>query len=594
MDRITNPGVVPDPREFIEGDPDTGIPATPLAVDWLNTLQEEVCAVIEHNGGTLDPNSRTQLRDKILQLFNNANAASIDGVPAELAGAGDGYLLKVTGVAPNFQVVAVPAGTVATPVNVAKRWFDSLTEVVQGVTYRKADTSAPTGTSTSITNATATANTENLIVQFASNSNPTGFTIQPGLWSFRMWDRASHAGVEMRIKLFDLNESTGVRTQVGTTHSYTVDNTTDEFGTYEVSTTSSITIAPGHRLVFAIYAFSPSANRTITVSFDGSDRQSYLELPVVQQHNELAGIQGGAGSERYHLTQAAAAAAEQLVASPPPSSAKVDVFTASGTWTKPAGAKAISVLLIGGGGGGGAGRRGASNSVRYGGGGGGAGGVIRQLLPASMLTSSCAVVVGSGGFGASPASVDSSNGSAGSSGASTTMQIGGMILQAGYGSGGPGGGTSAAVTTNGVGNVPNSEITTTSAVAGGYPSLSNGDVAAASVGGQGGGIRSSDNAVGNGGPGGKPSGISLARANGGRWDPLGLDGENGADMSALLEPGGGGGGGASGDVGVAGGKGGDGGKYGGGGGGGGAGTNGYLSGAGGNGAPGVAVIITFF
>src|SRR5688572_10156167 len=52
----------------------------------------------------------------------------------------------------------------------------------------------------------------------------------------------------------------------------------------------------------------------------------------------------------------------------------VQVFTASGTWTKPTGSfTTVEVRLVGAGGGGGSGRRGATGTVRTGGGGGGGG-----------------------------------------------------------------------------------------------------------------------------------------------------------------------------------------------------------------------------
>ena len=52
--------------------------------------------------------------------------------------------------------------------------------------------------------------------------------------------------------------------------------------------------------------------------------------------------------------------------------ANIQTFTASGTWTKPAGVTFVQVTCIGGGAGGGGGRRSASGTVAGGGGGGGA------------------------------------------------------------------------------------------------------------------------------------------------------------------------------------------------------------------------------
>jgi hypothetical protein len=64
---------------------------------------------------------------------------------------------------------------------------------------------------------------------------------------------------------------------------------------------------------------------------------------------------------------------------------QVDVFTSSGTFTVPTGAKTLTVALIGGGGGGGSGRRGATTTIRCGGGGGGGGGTATMTLPAAVV-----------------------------------------------------------------------------------------------------------------------------------------------------------------------------------------------------------------
>lgn len=112
------------------------------------------------------------------------------------------------------------------------------------------------------------------------------------------------------------------------------------------------------------------------------------------------------------------------------------VFTSSGTWTKPAGLNPEALVIVelwGGGGGGGRGNNGGS--AGHGGGGGGGGGYACQYFRAADLPSSVSVVVGAGGAAAAGTLTPGDPGGASSFGSLTAFGGGG-----GGGGNSPGGG----------------------------------------------------------------------------------------------------------------------------------------------------------
>lgn len=97
----------------------------------------------------------------------------------------------------------------------------------------------------------------------------------------------------------------------------------------------------------------------------------------------------------------------------------LQVFSSSGTWTKPAGAQNVKVFLLGAGGGGGSGRSAAGGSVRYGGSGGMGGPGYLVDFRAQDLTPTVAVTIGAGGTGG--AAVTASDGNNGVRGGATSF-----------------------------------------------------------------------------------------------------------------------------------------------------------------------------
>jgi hypothetical protein len=253
-------------------------------------------------------------------------------------------------------------------------------------------------------------------------------------------------------------------------------------------------------------------------------------------------------------------------------------------WSKPIGAKVVEVICIGAGGSGGSGS--VNNGGRYGGGGGAGGGYSRMIFNASSLPSTVNVFSGRGFGGGARITNSISNGNNGSPGNDSYF---GDYLRATGGAGGLGGSSLEA-----------------SPSIGGYGVIENG--------GDGGVVVTSDTkyAPSGGGAGGDGSGfggvdgfaggtVRLQINTQGFGGGLGLPGSTASSYTNQLMGAGGGGGGAAGTngSGTNGGDGADGLLYGAGGGGGGSST--YTpdpsvknSGAGGKGANGVVIVITYF
>lgn len=277
-----------------------------------------------------------------------------------------------------------------------------------------------------------------------------------------------------------------------------------------------------------------------------------------------------------------------------PSASVTQAFTRDGTWFPLPGIVNFYVVAIADGSGGGSGRRGAAGTVRCGGGGGAGGGLSHMLFPAVGLPASVPVWVGQGGAGGAAKTTDNGNGNPGFDGSGTAL--GGtygpgsadcVLCALNVGGGGSGGTASSGLGGTAVGGMVlggagGNAITT------GGPGTTVINAAAGGSGGSGGGITSANapSTGSNGGPGGQVFGLNDGGGAATGAVPF-------ASLAGQVGCGGGGAGGA-GSVTVAAGAGQDGATYGGAGAGGGASLNGFNSGAGGRGAPGLLIVVSYF
>lgn len=261
----------------------------------------------------------------------------------------------------------------------------------------------------------------------------------------------------------------------------------------------------------------------------------------------------------------------------------VQVFTASGTWTKPLWAASsantmVSGVIIGGGGGGGSGQMGAAATLRCGGGGGGGGARIVFANKASQWAATETVTVGTGGTGGAAQTASNTAGNAGGAGADTTV---GAQLRSRGGRGG-GAGTVFVGFGGDSGDGANGATTSQASLGAGGTSgdtftYVGGFLSSGPGGGGAGGAITAANANNTGAIGGATgllAGGAVATAGNSATSGSGLGGSGGGGGT----PGGGGGG--------------AGGTPGGGGGGGGGALNTFTGGAGGAGAPGMVIIVT--
>ena len=461
-------------------------------------------------------------------------------------------------------------------------------------------------TQVDVTTGSLTPDTWTLVAGFVSEAtpqDPATVLIPAGLWDFNLWALGvadqNHSN-SIRAKAYIYNGTT--LTALGTSAVQAISETSAQYALSML--VEQTTILATDRIYVAIEALATANGHTVTAQFgDNTPSHVHTSLPLVGGtglwKNTAGVLQSPASLLVDADVDAAAAIAQSKIANLTTDLAakagktQIAVFTASSTWSKPDGAKAVTIYAVGGGGGGASGCASATGTQAGGGGGGGGGARTFVTIDAAFLGNSETVTVGTGGNGGASRAA---NAGAGATGGSGTASAFGLWV---YANGGGGGNAGTANATPVVPAVSGGTRGLFVGGAGGAPSNAS-NQQTFGVGGTGSNTTTGCGGGAGGGVTGGPTQVAALGGVGGfQFIYAGATagstpvGQNGASVPANLPYGGSGGGGGNASITANAMAGGNGGNYGAGGGGGGA-SAGFASGAGGNGGQGIVVVITYF
>lgn len=167
-------------------------------------------------------------------------------------------------------------------------------------------TSSPTSSSeTSISTTTSLASGKVLLASFVTaTTSPNRTSYDAGIWEIMSYASANNILSNTYIVTdFYRRSSGGTETFLFSATSSNINTMTpSDFSVDSIQ--SSFSASSTDRIVAKYYAVTNSAGGiTVTLYLQGSVNASHFHTPFSAQHNDLAGLQGGANGEMYHLTQ---------------------------------------------------------------------------------------------------------------------------------------------------------------------------------------------------------------------------------------------------------------------------------------------------